>query len=57
MKLQVEQGHASAREQEMARADVANRQVLLLQSQFEFMRAQLQLLRQTGELHGWALGK
>ena len=30
---------------------------LLLQSQFEYLRAQLQLLRQTGELHGWALGK
>jgi outer membrane protein TolC len=57
IKLQVEQGHASARDQELARADVANRQVLLLQSQFEYLRAQLQLLRQTGELHGWALGK
>jgi outer membrane protein TolC len=57
VKLHVEEGHASARDQELARADIANRQVLLLQSQFEFMRAQLQLLRQTGELHGWALGK
>jgi len=57
VKLQIEQGHANARDEELARADVANRQVLLLQSQFEFMRAQLQLLRQTGELHGWALGK
>ncbi len=57
VKLQVEEGHASARDQELARADVANRQVLLLQSQFEFMRSQLQLLRQTGELHGWALGQ
>jgi len=57
VKLQIEQGHASARDQELARADIANRQVLLLQAQFEFMRAQLQLLRQTGELHGWALGK
>jgi outer membrane protein TolC len=56
VKLQIEQGHASARDQEMARADVANRQVLLLQSQFEYLRAQLQLLRQTGELHDWALG-
>jgi outer membrane protein len=57
VKLQVEEGHASARDQELARADIANRQVLLLQSQFEYLRAQLQLLRQTGELHGWALGK
>jgi outer membrane protein TolC len=57
VKLKVEEGHANARDQELARADVANRQVLLLQSQFEYLRAQLQLLRQTGELHGWALGK
>ena len=57
VKLHIEQGHANARDEELARADVANRQVLLLESQFEFMRAQLQLLRQTGELHGWALGK
>jgi hypothetical protein len=27
-----------------------------LQAQFEYLRAQLQLMRQTGELHGWALG-
>jgi outer membrane protein TolC len=57
VKLQVEEGHANARDQEMARADIANRQVALLQSQFEYLRAQLQLLRQTGELHEWALGK
>jgi outer membrane protein TolC len=56
VKLQVQQGHANARDQELALADVANRQVNLLQCQFEYLRAQLQLLRQTGELHGWALG-
>ncbi len=57
VELQVQNGHANAHDQELARADVANRQVTLLQSQFEYLRAQLQLLRQTGELHGWALGK
>jgi len=56
VQLQVQNGKASTRDQELARADVANRQVALLQSQFEYLRAQLQLLRQTGELHGWALG-
>jgi outer membrane protein TolC len=56
VQLQVEQGHANARDEELARADVANRQVALLQSQFEYIRAQLQLLRQIGELHAWALG-
>jgi outer membrane protein TolC len=56
VKLQIEQGHANASDQAEARADVANRQLLLLQSQFDFLRAQLQLLRQTGELREWALG-
>lgn len=56
VKLETEQGHASARDQELARADIANRQVLLLESQFEYLRAQLQLLRQIGNLHQWALG-
>lgn len=56
VQLQIENGHANARDQELARADVADRQVALLQSQFEYIRAQLQLLRQTGELHEWALG-
>ena len=57
VELQVQNGHANAHDQELARADVADRRVTLLQRQFEYLRAQLQLLRQTGELHGWALGK
>jgi len=40
----------------MARADIAARQLLLLESQFDFLRAQLQLLRQLGGLHQWAMG-
>jgi len=56
VQLQVQNGHANAHDQELARADIANRRVMLLQSQFEYLRAQLQLLRQTGELNGWALG-
>ncbi len=56
VQLQVQNGHANARDQELARADIASRRVTLLQSQFEYLRAQLQLLRQTGELAGWALG-
>jgi outer membrane protein TolC len=56
VQLQVQSGHANARDQELARAEIANRQLLVLQSQFEYIRAQLQLLRQTGELQGWALG-
>lgn len=56
VQLQVQNGKADARDQAMARADVALHQVTLLQSQFEYLRAQLQLLRQIGELQGWALG-
>ena len=56
VKRQSEEGHAGAREQEMARADIAARQLLLLESQFDFLRAQLQLLRQLGGLHQWAMG-
>ncbi len=56
VQLQVQNGHANARDQELARADIASRRVTLLESQFEYLRAQLQLLRQTGELTGWALG-
>ena len=57
VKLQTEQGQAGAREQEMAQADVAAHQLLLLESQFEYLRAQLQLLRQVGALQQWAMGK
>ncbi len=52
----VEAGQASAHDQETARADVAAQQVALLASQYESLRAQLQLMRQTGELRAWALG-
>jgi outer membrane protein TolC len=56
VQLDIQNGRANAHDQELARADVANRQVALLQSQFEYLRAELQLLRQTGELHAWAMG-
>jgi outer membrane protein TolC len=56
VQLQIQNGKANAHDQELAHADVANCQAVLLQSQFEYLRAQLQLLRQTGELHEWALG-
>lgn len=55
--LQIKQGHATIRDQQIAQADVAAHQVTLLNSQFEFQRAQLQLLRQTGGLRSWALGE
>jgi outer membrane protein TolC len=57
VQLEIEKGVATPRDAEMARADVANRQVDLLESQFNYLQSQLQLLRQTGELRDWALGK
>jgi outer membrane protein TolC len=57
VKLEIEQGRAGARDEELARADIANRQITMLGSQFEYLRAQLQLLRQIGNLRNWALGK
>lgn len=56
VKLQIQTGKANAHDQELANAGVANKQAALLQSQFEYLRAQIQLLRQTGELSHWALG-
>jgi len=57
VQLEIEQGVATPRDEEMARAAVASRQVQLLESQFDYLSAQVQLLRQTGELRNWALGR
>jgi len=57
VQLEIEQGVATPRDEEMARAAVASRQVQLLESQFDYVSAQVQLLRQTGELRSWALGQ
>jgi outer membrane protein TolC len=57
VQLEIEQGAATPRDEEMARAAVASRQVQLLESQFDYLSAQVRLLRQTGELRSWALGQ
>jgi len=56
VQLQIQTGKANAHDQELARADITSKQAALLKSQFEYLRAQIQLLRQTGELNHWALG-
>jgi len=53
VQLQIQAGKANARDQELAHADVASKQAALLQSQFEYLRAQIQLLRQTGDLNAY----
>jgi outer membrane protein TolC len=48
-------GMATIKEQENARIEVSEKQAALADAQFELDRAQLQLLRSTGELEHWAL--
>jgi outer membrane protein TolC len=48
-------GMATIKEQETARIEVSEKQAALADAQFELDRAQLQLLRSTGELEHWAL--
>ncbi len=48
-------GQANARDQENAQLDSSDRYSSYLDSQFQLARAILQLMRQTGDIEGWAL--
>ena len=48
-------GQANARDQENARLDSSDRYSSYLDSQLQLARATMQLMRQTGDLEGWAL--
>ena len=50
-------GQADARDQENARLDSSARYSSYLDSQLQLTRATMQLMRQTGDLEGWALRK
>ncbi len=50
-------GAATLRDQENARAAEHDKYVAFLDASFQLQKAVLQLLRQTGKLEGWALGK
>ncbi|HET9284586.1 MAG TPA: TolC family protein [Candidatus Angelobacter sp.] len=52
----IESGAASIKDEENARVAEHERYTAYLNSNFELDRAQIQLLRQTGQLEGWALG-
>jgi hypothetical protein len=52
----VESGGASLREEQNARVTEHQRYTAYLNSGFELDKAQVQLLRQIGELESWALG-
>jgi len=50
-----ETGSANVREQQNARLDVEDKHAAYFDAEFEFSRAELQLLRLTGELENWAI--
>jgi outer membrane protein TolC len=52
----IESGGASLKDEENARVAEHERYTAFLNSNFELDRAQIQLMRQTGELENWALG-
>ena len=52
----IESGAASIKDEENARVAEHERYTAYLNSNFELDRAQVQLMRQTGQLEGWALG-
>ncbi|HKR94592.1 MAG TPA: TolC family protein, partial [Candidatus Angelobacter sp.] len=52
----IEIGAASVKDEENARVVEHERYTAYLNSNFELDRAEIQLLRQTGRLEGWALG-
>jgi outer membrane protein TolC len=55
-RARVEAGQASVKEEQNARIAEHQRYTAYLESSFELDKAQVQLLRQTGELESWALG-
>jgi outer membrane protein TolC len=50
----VETGNATARDVENARLEASDRYTSYLDAQLELQKAQLQLMRLTGELYGWS---
>jgi outer membrane protein TolC len=53
----IESGQASVKDEENARVAEHQRYTAFLNSNFELDRAQIQLMRQTGTLEGWAMSK
>ena len=53
----VETGNATSRDVENARLDASDRYAAYLDAQLELEKAQMQLMRQTGELYDWSVAK
>jgi outer membrane protein TolC len=54
---QIESGKASARDEENARLDANDRYAVYLDSSLDLLKAEIQMLRTTGKIQEWALGK
>jgi outer membrane protein TolC len=55
VQARIQTGIGSTRDAEMARLDVNDKYAAYLDTEFELTRAELQLLRLTGELENWAI--
>jgi outer membrane protein TolC len=53
----LESGNATSRDVENARLDASDRYAAYLDAQLELEKAEMQLMRLTGDLYGWASGK
>ena len=55
VKARVQTGGANTRDEENAQLDTDDKHAAYLDAEFELSRAELQLLRLTGELENWAI--
>ena len=55
VKGRVQTGNANTRDQQNAELDTDDKHAAYLDAEFELSRAELQLLRLTGELENWAI--
>jgi outer membrane protein TolC len=55
VKARIQTGEANTRDEQNGQLDVDDKYAAYLDSEFELSRAELQLLRLTGELEGWAM--
>ena len=55
VQARIQTGTANTRDQQMAQLDVNDKYAAYLDAEFELTRAELQLLRLTGELENWAI--
>jgi outer membrane protein TolC len=55
VQLKIEAGQATAKDQQQVQIDINDKQTALLDSTLELYKAQMQMLRATGEIQQWAI--